>query len=310
MKRVLITGANGFIGRSCLPLLISNGYEVNAVRLNGDEVPEKEVVWHRANLLDPLELTALVTKVRPTHLLHFAWITTPREFWGSLQNMRWVQSTVQLLEIFASNGGERVVVAGSCAEYDWKFGVCSEFETPLIPSTLYGASKHAVQCLLQAFAWRVKLSAAWGRVFFLYGPNEHPNRLVPYTVRKLLRGEQAFCSTGEKVRDFLYVKDVADAFVTLLNSDISGPVNIGSGESLSIKDMLFKIAELLDRTELLQFSSMPTPIDEPEVLVADVKRLNMDLAWSQRWGLKEGLEETITWWRNHLQLGSAAECRS
>lgn len=301
MKRVLITGANGFIGRCCLPLLVSKGFEVNAVHLNGDEVAEKDVVWHRADLLDPMEVSALMTKVRPSHLLHFAWITTPREFWNSLQNIRWVQSSLHLLETFADNGGERVVMAGSYAEYDWKFGLCSEFETPLAPATLYGASKHAVQCLVQAFAWRVKLSAAWGRIFFLYGPNEHPNRLVSYVVRKLLQREQALCSGVEKTRDFLYVKDVAAAFVTLLDSDVSGPVNIASGEAVTIRDVVLKIASLLDGNELIQFGSVPTPLDEPQVLVADIKRLNEELGWSPRWNLAEGLEETVSWWREHLQ---------
>jgi nucleoside-diphosphate-sugar epimerase len=300
-KKVLITGATGFIGRCCLPLLVSKGYEVHAVRCNSDEVTEKGVVWHQADLLDSSQVSALVTRVRPSHLLHFAWITTPREFWGSLQNIRWVQSTLHLLETFAANGGERVVIAGSCAEYDWKFHRCSEFETPLAPATLYGASKHAVQCLLQAFAWRVKLSAAWGRMFFLYGPNEHPNRLVAYVIRKLLQGEQAFCPTGDRIRDFLYVHDIADAFVMLLNSDISGPVNIASGQAVTVKDLVLKIAQLLERPELVQFGSLSSPHDEPEALVADVNRLRFELGWSQRWSLVEGLEETISWWRDHLQ---------
>jgi nucleoside-diphosphate-sugar epimerase len=302
MKRVLITGANGFIGRFCLPLLVAKGYEVNAVRFHGDEVAERDVIWHQADLLEPAEVSALVTKVRPSHLLHFAWIATPREFWGSLQNIRWAQSSLHLVETFASNGGGRIVIAGSCAEYDWKFGLCSEFETPLAPATLYGASKHAVQCILDAFARRVKLSAAWGRIFFLYGPNEHPNRLVSYVVRKLLQREQALCSTGEKTRDFLYVKDVADAFVTLLDSDVSGPVNIASGEAVTIRDVVLRIADLLDGNELVQFGSVPTPLDEPQVLVADIKRLHQEVGWSPRWNLGQGLDETINWWRNHVQL--------
>jgi nucleoside-diphosphate-sugar epimerase len=302
MKKVLITGASGFIGRQCLPLLRAKGYEVHAVHMSAAATDEPEVVWHKADLLDPQQLSDLVAKVRPSHLLHFAWIATPREFWNSLLNIKWAQSSLHLMEAFASNGGERVVMAGSCAEYDWKNELCTEFETPTTPATLYGASKHAVQCIQQAFAWRVKLSAAWGRIFFLYGPNEHPNRLVSYVIRKLLVGEEAFCTTGDRVRDFLYVKDVADAFVALLDSDVSGPVNIASGEGVTIKDVVVRIADLLKRHELVQFGSVPTPVDEPKTLVADVNRLKLELGWSRRWSLVDGLEETINWWRQHLEL--------
>jgi nucleoside-diphosphate-sugar epimerase len=86
-----------------------------------------------------------------------------------------------------------------------------------------------------------------------------------------------------------------------LNSDISGPVNIASGQAVTVKDLVLKIAQLLERPELVQFGSLSSPHDEPEALVADVNRLRFELGWSQRWSLVEGLEETITWWRDHLQ---------
>jgi len=300
MKRVLITGANGFIGRHGLPLLAARGYEVHAVYLKGDKVNGAQAHWHQADLLDSSKVSQLILKVRPTHLLHLAWFATPGEFWNSPENLRWVQSSLGLLQDFAINGGQRVVMAGSCAEYDWSDGYCQEGVTPLTPATLYGASKHALQCILDAFAPQAKISAAWGRVFFLYGPHEHPDRLVSYVARSLLRREPAHCSHGKQVRDFLYVEDVADAFVTLLDSDVSGPVNIASGEAITLKEVIFKVADLLDGHSLVQLDSVPPGENEPELVVANVDRLVKDVGWSPSWGLERGLNETISWWKAHL----------
>ena len=299
MKKVLITGASGFVGHYCLPLLIAKGYEVHAVYLQRNRTRDENVIWHRVDLLDPAKVSDLLALVKPSHLLHLAWFATPGEFWSSLENVRWVQASLQLLQAFAINGGRRVVMAGSCAEYDWQHGYCLEGHTPLVPATLYGASKHAVQCLLDAFAVQAKISAAWGRIFFLYGPHEHPDRLVAYVIRSLLHREQAQCSHGNQARDFLYVKDAADAFIALLESDVLGPVNIASGEAITLKEIILKIADLLDGRDLVQFGSLPV-FDEPELLVADVSRLRKDLGWKQQWGLAEGLRETISWWQAHL----------
>jgi len=278
-------------------LLSTGNYETHAVCLKGNQTDDVDVRWHQVDLLDFAELSALVSKVKPTHLLHLAWFAKPGEYWTSWENLRWVGSTLDLLRAFASNGGQRVVMAGSSAEYDWRYGYCSEELTPTRPATLYGASKHAVQCVLDAFAAQAKISAAWGRVFYLYGPYEHPHRLVAYVIRSLLRGEQARCSQGNQVRDFLYVEDVARAFVGLLESNVSRTVNIASGEGIKLRELIFKIADLLEGRSLVELGSMPTSAGDPDLLLADVSRLRNEVGWTQRWSLEEGLRETITWWK-------------
>lgn len=299
MKRVLITGAAGFIGRHCLSLLVKKGYEVHAVSSRQLIAQGKEGIhWHQTNLLDLSQVYALVDKVHPTHLLHFAWYTVPGKYWTSVENMHWVQASIKLLLEFAQHGGQRVVMAGSCAEYDWRYGYCSETTTPLAPTTLYGICKHACQLMLSAFSKQTGLSAAWGRIFFLFGPHEHPDRLVPYIVRCLLKGEVALCSHGNQIRDFLYVEDVADAFVALLDSEVSGSINIASGYPVALRDLIYKIATKFGREDLIQLGAVPARQDEPIFLVANVQRLRDEVGWTPKHDLDSALEQTIEWWRN------------
>ena len=242
-KRVLVTGAAGFVGKHCLPLLLDKGFEVHAADVVIPENNLHDVCWHNADLLDVQKTDELIESIRPTHLLHFAWYAKPDEYWNSVENIRWVEGSLRLLRAFHRTGGRRVVMAGTCAEYDWKYGYCSEEATPLAPSTLYGACKNATQHVLKEYSKVTGLSSAWGRIFFLYGPFENPCRLVPSVILNLLSNKEAPCSHGRQIRDFLYVKDVAAAFVALLVSDVRGPVNIASGKPVALKDIILSIAD-------------------------------------------------------------------
>jgi nucleoside-diphosphate-sugar epimerase len=309
MNKILITGATGFIGRHCLPTLSARGYEVHAVSTNGsiDNRFNSDVRWHKVDLLDSDSLWNLMSKVKPSHLLHFAWYAVPGKYWTSLENLRWVQASLDLLQAFILHGGKRAVMAGTCAEYDWRYGYCSERTTPLAPSTLYGTCKHSLQIMLDSAAEQTGLSTAWGRIFFLYGPNENPNRLVSSVIRSLLLGEPALCSHGNQIRDFLYVQDVADAFVALLESDVEGPVNIASGRPVVLRDIILKIARKLDRQNLVRFGAIQAPENDPPLLIADVSRLANEVGWIPNYDLDRGVDQTISWWRSHLEENETME---
>ena len=300
MKRVLVTGATGFIGRHSLADLLASGYEVHAVTIDGALTESNEINWHPIDLLASHQVDKLLTSLRPSHLLHFAWYATPGKYWSAPENVLWEQASLALLQAFARQGGQRIVMAGTCAEYDWNYGFCSEQYTPLTPRTLYGTCKHALQLTLQASAAQLQLSAAWGRIFFLYGPHEHPNRLVSSVIRALLKGEPALCSHGNQVRDFSHVSDVAHAFVALLDSAVTGPVNIASGQASTIRDVISLIAERIDRVDLVRLGALPVSPAEPAFLVADVRRLQNEVGWRPRYSLAEGLDQTIGWWSNNL----------
>ena len=294
MKRVLVTGATGFVGRHSLPRLLESGYEVHAVGgQRSPEAPSRDIVWHRANLLEPGEIASLVGKVQPTHLLHFAWYAVPGKYWTAPENLAWVRATVNLMQVFSDHGGRRAVMAGSCAEYDWKFDYCSELFTPCRPATLYGACKHGTQILLDAWSKQTGISSAWGRIFFLYGPGEYPSRLIPSVIDSLLRGEPARCTHGNQIRDFMYVEDVAAAFAGLLDSDVRGVINIASGIALPLKKVIYTVADYLNKRYLVQLDAIPTPDGEPSVLIADIGRLRDEVKFRPRFDLKTGIDMTV-----------------
>ena len=300
MKRVLVTGASGFIGRQTLPLLLERGFEVHALSSKPPRAMQLPVEWHTVNLLDAPDLMPLMNRVRPSHLLHLAWYTQPKVYWSDPLNLNWVTASVALLIAFHASGGERILGVGTCAEYDWRFGFCSEDITPTIPNTLYGSCKLALAQLLQAYAGTTDLSWSWARVFYLYGPHEHPDRLVPAVVRALLRGVQAECTSGTQTRDYLHVLDAASALVAILDSTAQGIVNVGSGKPVSISDVISTIASLIGREELVAWGTVAQRTGDPPLLCADVRRLNQHVLWSPSVNLDDGIASTIDWWRQKI----------
>ncbi|MCP3981372.1 MAG: NAD(P)-dependent oxidoreductase [bacterium] len=303
MKRILVTGASGLIGRHCLPLLVDRGYEVHGVSTRpaeGRDLPEAQ--WHAADLLEPGAASTLVSDVQPTHLLHLAWNLAPGNWatTGLDENLRWVSVSAELLRAFRENGGERFVGAGSGAEYDWSFGYCTEQRTPTEPDTFYGTCKNALRTLVEAYSSQSGLSSAWGRVFFVYGPHEKPARLVASVIRSLLRDEPARCSHGNQIRDYLYVADVAAAFVALLDSNVHGPVNIASGVPIKLREIVNAIAGKLGREKLVKLGAIPAAVNDAERVVADVGRLTEEVGWTPQVGLDVGVELSIEWWRERL----------
>lgn len=310
MSRVLLTGASGFVGRQALVALSDAGHQVHAVaRRRGADAPG--VVWHEADLLAGGPTAgcaaagcatagcAVVAEVQPEILVHMAWYAEHGKFWSSPENVSWVAASLRLLRAFADAGGRRVVMAGTCAEYEWSKELYRE-DCPLRPSTLYGAAKHSLHTLAAAYCEQAGVELAWGRLFFLYGPFEAPARFVPSIVVPLLRGEPARMTAGTQRRDFLHTADAGGAFAALAAGELTGPVNVGSGTSMTLRELAMQIAERTRAVDLLEVGARPTPPGEPPALVADVRRLREEVRWSPSVGFGERLDATIDWWRRRV----------
>lgn len=305
-RRVLVTGAGGFLGRPTVAALLARGWRVEAATLGPAPAGLEGARWHDADLLDPVRRTRLLEEARPTHLLNLAWYAGA-DIYGSPENDRWAAAGLRLLEAFAASGGRRALFVGSCAEYDWDAGVCDERTTPLRPSSRYGEAKRDLGERFARFVGGAgRPSGAWARPFFLFGPYESPRRLIASVIRSLLRGEPARCSHGRQVRDYLYSLDLADALATLLDSEVEGAVNVASGEPTSIAHLVYRAAALVGREELVELGAIPAQPDEPPLIVADVGRLRDEVGWSPGHGVDEALAATIEWWRRRMAADGEA----
>lgn len=302
MKRVLLTGASGFIGRQCVPLLVAKGFEVHAVARKIPTINAMNntgVIWHQADLLTAGEASRINKDVRPDCLLHMAWYAVPGKFWESPENGEWIRASRELFEAFANCGGKRIVAAGTCAEYQRYAGECVERRTPVEPTTAYGSAKHELQEYLDLWKEQTGVSATWGRIFHLYGPHEDDSRLVAYAITCLLRGKQAICSDGLQVLDFLHVQDVAAAFVALLESRANGAVNVASGRPVEVRSILGEIGKQIGRPELIRLGAK-TSTTPPDRWWGNIERLTSATDWKPKFDLHSGISDAIQWWRSQL----------
>lgn len=302
-RRLLVTGASGFIGRHTLLHLEREGFEVHAVSrtpaagASAAETSRASATWHAADLLRSGTPTELVRSVCPTHLLHLAWEATPGRFWQSPDNERWQVASSELLRAFLAQGGRRVVMTGSGAEYDWRAGRCDEASTPIRPVTPYSRSKDALRRELErscrAGAEGAGASWAWARLFWQFGPGEPEGRLVPSVIGALLEGREAECSSGVQRRDFLYVDDVGRALAMLVASDVQGCINIASGRAITIALLARSIAAAMGAPGAIRLGALAGAAEEPPLVEAVTLRLREELGFRPSWPLDRAIEATI-----------------
>jgi nucleoside-diphosphate-sugar epimerase len=293
---VLLTGATGFIGSHCIEPLRRRGYEVIAT-CNTRRPALDGVSWIATDLLAPGAAAKVVEDAKPSHLLHLAWYVEPGKMIGAPENLDWSRASIELVRAFHSAGGERCVIGGSCYEYDWRYGYCNEQLTPRQPDTLYGRAKLGLSEMLLGYCSATSLSGAWGRMFFLYGPNENPRRLVPSVILSLLKGEPALSSHGQQLRDYMHVSDAAEGMTALLDSEARGAYNIASGKATSIASIVESLGDLTGRADLLRIGAIAARSNDSPLVVGDPAAAKRDFGWEASVALKPGLASTIEWWR-------------
>ena len=292
MSRILVTGATGLIGRFCAKHLAALGLEVHLAARASLEQHESDN-FHAIDLLRSGAAGELLNRVRPELLLHLAW-RSPRD---SLEHFHWVNASLELLFQFHAAGGRRVVFAGTCAEYGWEEGAPLSEQSPLRPATQYGVCRKSLYELFFRYTRDTGISAAWPRIFFVYGPGEHQDRFVPVITNALLNHQPARLSHARQIRDYLYVEDVASAIVRVACSELQGAINIGSGAPVALRQIAIEIGDQLGHPELLEFGAVSARADDAPTVAADITRLTGELNWRPQFDLSRGIGRSIEYWQ-------------
>jgi nucleoside-diphosphate-sugar epimerase len=301
--RVLITGATGFIGSHVARLAVEQGAEVCLV------IRPESNTWRIRDLLSnvrtwPGDLTDsdaihhCVSQIRPNLCIHLAWFAEPITYWHSVENLASLAGSLSLVRELIAAGCQRLVAIGTCAEYDWSGDRLAE-DSPVIPHTLYAATKASLASILEQFNVSGGLQSAWLRLFWQHGPYEDARRLVPYLIQSLLRREAATLQDASRIVDFLHVSDVAAAIWAVAISSVTGSVNVGSANPVSVGDVATTIADLIGARDLLRAASASA--GSPAIAVyADNRRLLESTSWQPHYGLQAGLAQTISWWQENM----------
>jgi UDP-glucuronate decarboxylase len=304
VKRVLVTGASGFLGDACVQALLARGYAVHGTG-RGDPPDKTGMTWHRTDLLAEAGRERLMQDVRPTHIVHLAWEARPGIYRDSPDNPAWAAASLDLLARAVAAGTERILGIGTCFEYGPYRGPCVEATTPCRPATPYGQAKLAAAEGFAAAA-RAGAGAAWGRVFFPFGPGEPAAKLIPALIRSLIAGEEFPCSHGEQLRDFIYVEDLAEAMVAVLESAVTGCVNLASGEPRRLHDIVEFFARRLGGADRVRYGARPVSgADAEPMITADIGRLQNETGWTPSIGWQAGAERSLAWWRRRFEEAAA-----
>lgn len=290
--KVLLTGASGYLGRHVLKALEMQGIEtVCAQHMTTVDYQTGEVLF--ADLLSPDGPLELAANAKATHLLHLAWYVEQGKYWNSQKNFEWVQASIRLIDAFCRQGGKHVVVAGTCAEYDWDYGFMQEGVTPYKPHTPYGVCKNATRQLLQSMCDLHNVRLAWGHVFFPFGIDESLGRLIPSLIQ-VFRGQiPAFGVNNEAIRGMLPVTDAALAFIRLLqHPQAYGAYNICSGIPTRIGEIVELIANELHADPSVVLNLPSSRSRDPAFLLGNNQRLR-SIGWSMEGSLKKCLQQTI-----------------
>jgi GDP-4-dehydro-6-deoxy-D-mannose reductase len=311
--KVLVTGADGFVGRHLVPRLLENGHAVVAACRPGSEpVPRwLEARGHSRVQVVPLEITdseSIRSALDPSYgaVVHLAAVASVREAHQD-PGRAWIVNaagTARLVHALAAlrtdHGADPVVLVVSSAEV---YGAGPETprpeSDPLAPQSAYAASKAGTE-FAALEAWRrTGLRVVVARPFQHTGPGQPPNFVVPGFVHRVAAAKasgSATVPTGnlDPVRDLLDVRDVADAYLALLVRGDPGEVyNVARGEGVSLRAVFRRVAELIGaEVEPAPDPSLTRVGDIPH-LVGDPGKLRRATGWSPRFSLDQTLQELV-----------------
>ena len=287
---VLVTGAAGFIGR----------VTVAAARADGSEVIPVEHRWTSAE-----DLRSRLGDVQVDRCIHLGWYANPQDYLtNAARNLESLRNTLELVEYLASTACTHLLSVGSSAEYAPSDRELGEND-PCAPWSVYGAAKASAWLLLQSSLRPAKIGVAWARIFNVTGPGEAADRIVPAVARAAIQRVPIALTDGSQLRDFLDVRDVANALAHLSRSRFNGPANVCSGEAFRLRDLLTEIATEVGGAEFLGWGQRARSATDPPVVVGDDSVLR-GTGWSRQVERRQMVAAVVDYWRDSLSWQPAS----
>ena len=294
--KVFVTGGTGFIGpyvirelsrRGHSLLLLSEKPKSQIRKLN---LP-KEVKLVKGNLSNINSWKSAIENFRPDAAIHMAWEGIPD--YSAEMSIKNLKYGLNLFKELAKLKCKKIICTGSCWEYGQNYGKLSE-DFPIRPSNAFAAAKNALHWLGREIAKENNMQFIWTRFFYVYGPGQRKNSLIPYIIKCVKEGKKPKIKTPSTRSDFIYVEDVAKAISMILGKCNQSTVyNIGSEHSTSIKDIVKIIYSELNlqyepKTKL--FKSGNTHFDN---FWADISKIKKEIGWKPKISIHEGIKKMI-----------------
>jgi len=288
-KKVFVTGITGLIGKELIVPLQEAGFEIWALSRQED-LRKEGINWIYGDLFDTRFIEDVMAKIHPSYLLNMAWATTG-DYLSSPQNYDFLISSMELLRFFSQYGGKRVVFAGTCFEYKFKETPIKENDELDLEKTTYTFCKGILNTYATRFCREHAISYGYGRIFYAYGKNENKTRLTGMLIDKLSHGEAAHIRSGSLRKDYLYAKDIANAFVKFLDSDVEGNVNICSGKAVTLEEYASTLAHIMKKENLLVIGN--DSLGQPPIIVGDNSKMTKEVNYIPIYTLSKGFQEVL-----------------
>jgi nucleoside-diphosphate-sugar epimerase len=306
-RRVLVTGASGFVGSHVVERLLGHGAEVYAVTSSASSgAPSRladvldHIVLLEADVADVASVGAVVSRSRPELVLHLAAFTHVGKSFTRIDETieTNISGTVNLLQ--ALGGDFERLVYMSTADVYGDGPVPFREDGPVQPASPYAAAKYAAERFCRMFADAYGWPIVCLRPFNVYGPRQSPDRIIPELILSALGGRDIKMTTGGQTREFTFVEEAAEVFVqSLVQPDVVGQViNIGRGDEVAIRDLASTVLGLMGNPVQARFGELEDRPNEIWRMFGDSSKAKRLLNWSPEVSLEDGLRTTIEWFRH------------
>ncbi|MBN3041113.1 MAG: NAD-dependent epimerase/dehydratase family protein [Candidatus Omnitrophica bacterium] len=312
VNSLFVTGACGFIGSHLLAELVCQGFEAAILKLPQEDpwrikhlLPRIKV--YEADLKDTLKIIEAVSDFRPQAIIHLAaqYKINHRSEEVPLLFQANSLGTASILEAAKETGVKHFINTSTFFVYDSSKQSFKE-EGRLKPFNLYALTKICSEKICSFYSQEYGINCLTFRLFPPYGPADNKRRLIPYLISSFIKGEQPKLTQGLQEWDFIYVRDIVEAYIKAVTNFNSSPgheiFNIGTARPVRIKEIVEKIQDILGTNIEPLYGAVADRKNELMYVCADNKKARKILSWEPKIDiLKDGLELTVNWYRENEQ---------